>query len=293
MPTFDTPEPISITIDLSVGQIRIDAGERADTVVEVRPSNPGKKGDTTAAEQTRVEFGNGQLTIQGPKTGWRQWTPRSGSDSVDVYIGVPTGSHLQGGAGVAALRATGRLGECSYKTGVGEIQLDQAGPVKLRTGAGLVTIVRALGDTEISTASGGLRVGDVQGSAVVRNSNGDTWIGDVTGDVRVNAANGRIAVDRAQAGLAARTANGDIRVGQVERGEILAETACGRVDIGVLDGVAVWLDLHTHFGTVRNELDPAGRPVSGEDTVQVRARSSLGDITVRHSTVDRAEVHEA
>jgi hypothetical protein len=283
MPTFDTPEPISITLDLSVAQIWIDASERADTVVEVSPSHPEKQGDITAAAQTRVEYANGQLTVKMPKTGWRQWTPWGGDESIDLHLGVPTGSNLQGGAAVGALRTTGRLGECSYKTSASAIQLDQAGPLKLRTAAGDVTVTRALGDAEISTASGGLRISDIEGGAVIRNSNGDTWIGEVTGDARVNAANGRIAVDRAHAGLAAKTANGDIRLGEVRRGQILAETACGKVDIGVLDGVAAWLDLNTHFGTVQSELDPSSRPVSGEDTVQVRARSSMGDITVRRA----------
>jgi len=55
MPVFDTPEPISVTVELGVGDLRVVAGDRADTVVEVRPSDPAKKGDVTAAEQTRVE----------------------------------------------------------------------------------------------------------------------------------------------------------------------------------------------------------------------------------------------
>lgn len=292
MPTFHTPDPISITVELGVGDLRIDASERTDTVVEVSPSNPDKKADITAAEQTRVEYANGQLAVRVP-TGWRQWTPWGGDGSVDVHIGVPTGSQLRGKAGVAALRATGRLGECNFKNGVGEIQLDQAGPLKLRNGGGDISVTRALGDTEISVGSGSLHIGEIDGSAALRNTNGDTSIGGVTGDVRVNAANGKVAVDRAGAGVTAKTANGDIRLGQVARGQILAETACGKVDIGVLDGVAAWLDLNTHAGQVRSELDAAGSPVSGEETVQVRARTALGDITVRHATVASGKVEEA
>ena len=67
MPTFDTPEPISVSLELGVGDIRIVAGDRTDTVVEVRPTDPAKKGDVTAAEQTRVEFAAGRLQIRAPK----------------------------------------------------------------------------------------------------------------------------------------------------------------------------------------------------------------------------------
>jgi len=60
MPTFDTPEPISVTVEIGVGDIRIVASDRTDTVVEVRPSDEAKKSDVTAAEQTRVEYAGDQ-----------------------------------------------------------------------------------------------------------------------------------------------------------------------------------------------------------------------------------------
>ena len=40
MPTFDTPEPISVTVELTLGDVRISAAERTDTVVAVEPSAP-------------------------------------------------------------------------------------------------------------------------------------------------------------------------------------------------------------------------------------------------------------
>ena len=67
MPTFDTPTPISLSVELGVGDLRIVAAERTDTIVEIRPSDPAKKSDVTAAEQTRVEFDGGKLSIKGPK----------------------------------------------------------------------------------------------------------------------------------------------------------------------------------------------------------------------------------
>ncbi|HKX70475.1 MAG TPA: hypothetical protein VJM75_04570, partial [Acidimicrobiales bacterium] len=118
MPTFHTPEPISVTVELGVGDLRIVASDRTDTMVEVRPSDAAKKADVTAAEQTRVEYAGGRLLIKAPKS-WRQFTWRGGGESVDVQVELPAGSHLRGETGVAALRCQGRLGECRYKTGVG------------------------------------------------------------------------------------------------------------------------------------------------------------------------------
>jgi putative adhesin len=285
MPTFDTPEPISVTVELGVGDLRIVASDRTDTLVEVRPSDATKRSDVTAAEQTRVEYAGGRLSIKPPK-GWRQYSFRGGGESIDVRVELPAGSHLRGEAGVAALHCVGRLGECRYRTGVGDIQLDQVGTVQLKTGAGDIGVHQAAGDAELTTGSGAVRIDSIGGLAVVKNSNGDTWIGEVTGDLRVNAANGKISVDQAHATVAAKSANGDVRLGEVARGAILAQTAFGKVDIGILDGVAAWLDLDTRFGNLHNDLDAAERPGPDEDAVEVRARTAFGDITIHRAVAD-------
>lgn len=278
MPTFDTPEPISVTLDVGVGDIQVMASDRSDTVVDVRPSDPAKKSDVTAAEQTRVEYASGRLLVRAQK-GWR-WSFRAGRESVDVQIELPTGSQVSGEAGVAALHCTGRIGGCQYKTGVGDIQLDQAGPLDLKAGAGDITVGQAVGDVQVSTA-GAVGIGSVDGTAMIKNTNGDTWIGEVTGDVRVNAANGRITIDRARAAASAKTANGDVRLGEVARGAVLVQSANGKIEIGVRDGVAAWLDLKTGFGNVQNDLQASDRPTPDEEAVDVRARTAYGDITIR------------
>jgi hypothetical protein len=292
MPTFDTPEPISVTVELGVGDIRIEAGDRTDTIVEVRPSDPAKKGDVTAAEQTRVDYTGGRLLIKAPK-GWRQYAPWGGRDSIDVQIAMPAGSHLRGDAAVATLRCTGRLGECRYKTSVGDIHIDQAGPVHLRAAAGDITLDRGLDRTEVTTGSGAVWIGAIDGAGVIKNSNGDTSVGKVIGDLRVNVANGKISVDQAHATVSAKTSNGDIRIREVSRGAIVAETAHGKVDIGIVDGVAAWLDLNTSYGNVRNNLDTVERPEPGEDAVEVRAHTGFGDISIARSFANGAEKENA
>jgi hypothetical protein len=280
MQTFDTPDPILATVELGVGDIRIVASDRIDTVVDVRPSDPAKKGDVAAAEQTRVEYASGRLLIRAPK-GWRRWTPFGGGESIDVEIGLPTGSQVSGETGVATLRCRGRLGECRYKVGVGDIQLEHAGPVHLRTGAGEISVEQAVGRAEISTGSGTVSIERIEGAGVIRNGNGDTRIGAVTGDLRVNAANGKIDIETAHASVAAKSSNGQVRIGQVMRGAVVAQTAMGSIEVGVRDGVPAWLNLETRFGTVQNDLEPGGGPNRNEDTVEVHARTSYGDVSVQ------------
>ena len=67
MPTFETPEPISAVVEIGIGDITFEAGDRADTVVEVAPGDPAKQADVRAAEQTRIEFADGQLLVKAPR----------------------------------------------------------------------------------------------------------------------------------------------------------------------------------------------------------------------------------
>lgn len=279
MPTFDTPDPIVVDLELGVGDVRIVATDRADTIVDVRPTNPARKGDVTAAEGTRVEYIGGRLLIKAPR-GWKQWAPWRGGESVDVQIALPAGSRVHGDAAIAALHTSGRLGECRYQTSLGDIQVSQAGPVQLKTGGGDITLDYATDRVDVTVGFGAVRIDRIAGTAVIKNSNGDTWIGEVAGDLQVNGANGRIEVDHAAATLTAKTANGDVRVRDVMRGAILVESGRGRIEVGVRDGVAAWLDLNTRYGNVRSDLDEAREPEPGEDTVEVRAHTSYGDITI-------------
>jgi hypothetical protein len=282
MPTFQTPAPITVDVDLGVGDISIEASQRTDTVVEVLPSDPAKPGDVSAADQTRVDLSGDRLTIRGPR-GWRSWMPRGGRESIDVRIALPARSEIQGEAGVAALRCTGALGEFRFKTGAGDLDVEEADSVEIRTGAGDLRVGHAAGDLRASTGTGVIRVGTVDGSAVIKSSNRETWVGSVGGELRIKSANGSISVDQAGATVTAKTANGDIHLGEVTAGAVVAETAAGKIDVGIRPGVAAWLDLDTRFGRVTNELVDSERPAADEETVEVRARTSFGDISIRRA----------
>jgi hypothetical protein len=279
MPTFDTPEPISATIDLAVGDVRIVARDGAATVVEVQPSDPSNEEDRKVAELTRVEYADARLLVKAPKL--RSWLSRSTGGSIDVTIELPAGSHLHGAMGLGDFHCDGRLGDCRIKTGLGRIRLDQADELNLRTGAGDISVDRATGRAEVTAGSGDVRLGALDGSAVIKNSNGNTWVGVAGGDLRLNAANGSIAVDLAQASVGAKSANGDVRLGEVVRGSVVLETKIGDLEVGIPEGTAAWLDVNSQFGHVHNALDAADAPESSAETVEVRARTSVGEVVIR------------
>ncbi len=279
MPRYETPEPITVTLELGVGNVRIAASDRTDTVVEVRPSDEADESDVQAAAQVRVEYANGMLQVTGPK---RAFDFSRKTRSVEVFIELPGGSRLSAHLQMGDLRCAGRLGQCRLKT-TGNVWLERTGPLRLRTGAGHVTADGITGNAEISTGFGKIQIGEVEGTAVVKNSNGDTTIDVVTGDLRVRNANGDIDVERAGVGVDAKTSNGSIRLGEVARGSVAVGTAAGDLDIGIAEGTAAWLEVSTGFGHVRNLLENATRPDEADETVEVRGRTSCGDITIRRS----------
>jgi DUF4097 and DUF4098 domain-containing protein YvlB len=279
MPTFDTPSPISATIDVVGGDVRITAGDAGSTSVTVVPSDASNDEDRRAAEQTRVEYANGRLVVKAPKL--RSWLPRNAGGAVDVTIELPAGSDVHGGAALADFTADGRLGQSRIKTGIGHVRLDRAEKLNLTTGIGDITVDRATGHADITAGSGEVRVRELDSSAVVKNSNGDTWVGLAGGELRVSAANGNIAVDAAQAGVVAKSSNGDVRLGEAVRRSVVLETKLGDVEVGIREGTAAWLDVRSAAGRVHNALEAAEAPEPPSETVEVRARTSAGDVVIR------------
>jgi putative adhesin len=281
MPSFATPEPILVNVEPEVGNVRIIASDRTDTVVDVLPTDPSDSSDVKAAKQTVVDFSGGTLSVKGPKL--RPLSLSKQTRSIDVTVEVPEGSRVQGSTGLGDLHTTGRLAECRYKSGLGHLQLGEVGELHLRTATGNVVVERVDGNADISTSSGRVHVSAITGTGVVKNSNGATTIGSAGHSLRVRSSNGDITVEHAEDGVDAKTANGAVRVLDAARGAVTLESAMGDLEVGIREGTAAWLDVNTRFGRVHNDLPATGAPEPGTDKLEVRASTSFGDITVHRS----------
>ncbi|MGW6136613.1 DUF4097 family beta strand repeat-containing protein [Streptomyces sp. NPDC055140] len=279
MPSFDTPQPISVIANVAAGSIQFSASDRLDTVVELRPRDPKKDKDVRVAEQTEVTYANGVLTIRTPKG--RYLVGPTGS--VDVTVELPTGSRIDTTGSWTQVLGEGRLGEVRVKTSSGDVRLDATGPLQLTASHGSITVDRVEGLAEITTSSGSLRVGVVDGPAVLKNSHGSTTVGTAIGDLRVSGANGDIDIRRAESSVTATTAHGTLRVGEVARGTVQLETSYGAIDVGIREGTAAWLDAGSGNGQVRNTLTASDSPEKSEETVEVRARTKFGNIDIRRA----------
>ncbi|MEG8279662.1 DUF4097 family beta strand repeat-containing protein [Streptomyces sp. AHA2] len=278
MPTFDTPGTLSVTARVEAGSVQFTAGDRARTVVGVRPRDADRDLDVRAAGQTEVVCAGGVLTVHTPRPGL---FGRTGT--VDVTVELPAGSRVELTGAWTQVFGEGRLGEVTVRTSSGDVRLEATGALTVTASHGSVTVERVEGAAAISTSSGSVRVGLLDGPAVVKNSHGTTTIGAATGELRVSGAHGDIDIARAEDSVTATTAHGTVRLGEVARGTVQLETGTGAIEVGVRTGTAAWLDAHSGSGQVRNALTATGPPQAGEDTVRIRART-------RHGTID---VHRA
>ena len=284
---FDTPSPIAVVLDLYVADVQIVASDRTDTTAEVRPSDPGKTADVKAAENTRVEYDDTTRTLsvitKKPRNRFVNFSKRP--ESVDIVIQLPVGSAVRGEAGAGDYRAEGALGAVALKTDLGAIRLAETGALNIRTTLGEIAVEDASGSAQVHSGSGEIRIGSVDGTADISTSNGTIRIGVITGAANVKVANGAVSVDRALSDITAANSNGEVRIGEVVRGKVSATSKNGRVDVGIREGSAAWLELNTTAGRVYNELASAEAPEAGEhvDKVEVRASTKLGDVVVRRA----------
>jgi Putative adhesin len=264
MPTYPSPQPITASVEIVSGAVHVVAADREDTVVEVSPRDPNRASDVRVAENARVDFRNGTLTVSAG----RRFVSLGRGGAVVVEIELPSRSRLQVSSASARLHAEGAYGDCRFATASGD-----------------ATIESLTGNMKADSASGGITVDVLTGEAVVSTASGDATFGEVTGDVKFRAASGSLSVRRLSGTINAQNASGDVAVAAAVNGEISVQTASGDVSVGIGEGTAARLELRTHSGTVRNDLEPTEGPGQADETLDVNVRTGSGDVTVRRATV--------
>lgn len=177
MYTFATPTPISLTLDVPGGRAQVIAADRADTTVQVRPTDASKRRDVAAAEQATVELRDGALHVLTPSK--NELLGPSGS--VEVTVQLPAGSHVEVNR-TGELRGVGRLGDVTVTASYGAVTIDEAARARITADAGDISLGRLTGPAEISTTKGDIRIGEaVRGALVLTTQAGDVSVGAAAG----------------------------------------------------------------------------------------------------------------
>ena len=267
--TFDTPNPISLHVELGSGDLSVDAEDVDQTVVNV----DGKNADDVTVEQR-----GDQIVVLAPQ---RKAGFFAGNNELSIAITVPTDSELSTKLGSADLVSSGRLGATRIKTGSGDVRLDHlSADASIETGSGDIDVDTVAGDLRVKTGSGDVEVDRLDGNATVSTGSGDVEIGTAHSDVQVKSGSGDLRVGQAHRDLALSTASGDLTVGRFEHGELQAKNVSGDIHVGIPANIPVWTDISAVTGRVSSNLDGAGQPEEGQDYIELRAKTVSGDIVL-------------
>lgn len=276
MPTFATPKPITATVTTSGAQVRVTATDRPDTVVLVEPLNSASKTDVKVAQNTKVDFAGGELSIKTTKSGAHQ-------GSVAISVELPAGSRLALNLAFTDVRADGRLGDCALELASGQVQLDHIAALRGNFASGSVAVRHIAGAAAIEGSPAEVRIGEVEGVVTYQGAAGELRIGHALSDVSLTGANGSFEIDRAEASVTAKAANCPIRVGRLTRGQADLMNAAGGIRIGIDEGTAALVDAKSTKGAVRNLLSAQDDPDQFDNKVKVYARTRLDDIVIERA----------
>lgn len=207
--------------------------------------------DRRDAGGARGGFRVGPLTIGGAGT------------AVDVQVEAPAGTALEVSTKFGDVRVLGSSGEAKVRTGAGDVRVERCLRLEAATGAGDVTVGSCTGGSA-TTGTGTVTIDSSEGALHARTG---------AGDLTVLASSG--------GAVSAVTGAGDVTLSLLS-GSCECRTGAGDVTVLVPRDEPVWLDLSAGLGSVRKEVEPVGAPAEGQAYLSVRARTGLGDVTVRH-----------
>jgi hypothetical protein len=258
---LDTPRRVTAQVDLVSGSVAVTASGSGRADVRIRPAHAGDAEADAYVAEARVELDDDRLRVLLPHA-----KPlRRRHPEVRIELLVPIGSDLEVRTAAVSLTTDGPLGDVSVKGASGTLIIDSAtGDVDIRTAAGDVEVGEVGGHVTVKSGSSRVQVGRADGGLTVTGAAGDVHAVRVTGDVRV------------------QTAAGNVRIDALGAGRTRVDAKMSNVDIGVIAGLDVKLDLHSALGVVDCELDRMDSPAAPSSTgaLDLHASTATGRVRV-------------
>jgi DUF4097 and DUF4098 domain-containing protein YvlB len=253
---FDTPNPILVDVRLPAGDVELDAGETNETEVTVEPRNDSAR---DRLDQVVVALEGDRLRIEVPENRFSIGR----SPEYDVTVRCPTGSRVRLKTASADFTARGTVGG-----------------VEVKAASGDVTLADVEGDLRVDGASSDIRAASVSGDASVRSVSGDIELGRALGPVNAQSVSGDVRLREAHGRTQVQTVSGDLKVDRLVAGSLQLSAVSGDVDLAIVPGAAVWLDVRSLSGDMSSELAGGEEPREGEAVIEIRGKTVSGDVRV-------------
>jgi len=254
---FPVTEPIDLYVKLAAGSVLITAKPTEIVTVDVVPAD-GRGGAHDVAQDVHVEYVDGRLEIvEEPIPGLRRHNAGN-----DLAITIPLRSRCIVRTASAGVSCEGELGSLDAKTASGEIRADVVtGPVKL------------------DSASGRIRLDDAADEVTAHSASGQIELKQVSGDISATTASGDLRIGAAAASVTAQSASGRIRIASLVCGDASLTSVSGNIEVAVVAGTNVYLDLSSLSGRVSSDLDPADQQ-DGNASLHLHCRTVSGAVRV-------------
>ena len=256
--TYDTPGELTVELQIANGDVAIHATDTERTSIEISgydKSMPPKVSCEPVADGYLV-------TIEHrSKRGWGFSFGRAPS----FELTVPIGTRIDGATGSAELEVRGAIGSLAFKTGSGDVAFDEIS-----------------GDVQIVCASGDVSGDAVGGHLSYKGASGDLDIGSIAGGALIRSASGDLSIRRLDGSTTITIGSGDIELREVGEGSVKVRAISGDVQIGVREGMGIWMDVSSTSGDVHSGLDPAprGEPSDGEPQLELTVNTVSGDVDI-------------
>ena len=252
---FACSEPIDANVSLASGTLNLTAAPTDTVTVQMRRGRSGdpayESDNDDISNDVIIEFADRHLVVtELPRRGlgWR-------AKDLHMTIGMPAGSR-------SAVQAASADVVCR-----GEYSA-----VDIRTASGSVDVATVHGPAEINTMSGAVQVFEAA-EATLQSASGRIAVRHAIGDVIARTASGDIRVGAADASVTARTASGRVLVLGLARGRADLNSVSGDIEVKVVPGTGVFLDLASVTGRVTSDLGASDQGEGADLRLQCRTVS--------------------
>lgn len=247
--TFNVEGEPELEVVIAAGQVIV--GESSNGTIGVTVS-----GSERALETIEIEQLGRSVVVRQRSSGRRMF-----SRSTDVTVEMPPG------------------GEASIKSATGDVRVAVLlSELQVRVAAGDVRVATVAGTCMIKSASGSVSVDHV-GEAQLASASGDIRVVRVDTDVTATTLSGDVFLGSFGKNAVLKTASGDIVAERLDGIELNAQSMSGTIRVGLPPGLDVEAYLQSLSGSIRNELVQGGERPGRH--AHLHAKTVSGDIILR------------